>query len=141
MSPFALAPAFDAVSTAIGDLQLCHVRLMQDHRFAWLTLVPRVADVREMEDLSPADRAVLMEEIIAAGGAVRAIGQALGRPVEKLNVGQMGNTTPQLHIHVTGRRSDDVAWPLAPWGSGAPQRYGADEQALALAAARQALGI
>ncbi|MEI9964521.1 MAG: HIT domain-containing protein [Caulobacteraceae bacterium] len=42
---------------------------------------------------------------------MRAIGAALGRPVEKLNVGALGNVTPQLHVHVVGRRADDAAWP------------------------------
>ena len=41
-----------------------------------------------------------MEEILRAGDAVRAVAEALGRPAAKLNVGQLGNVTPQLHVHV-----------------------------------------
>jgi diadenosine tetraphosphate (Ap4A) HIT family hydrolase len=76
-----------------------------------LILVPRVAGARELVDLAAADRARLVDEIVLAGHAVRAIGEALGRPVVKLNIGALGNITPQLHIHVVGRRPDDAAWP------------------------------
>src|ERR1043165_6399378 len=91
---FELHPAFPATSEALGDLALSHVRLQADARFAWLVLIPRIADACELEDLSPNDRASLMAEIVLAGAAVRAVGEALGRPVEKLNVGQLGNLTP-----------------------------------------------
>jgi diadenosine tetraphosphate (Ap4A) HIT family hydrolase len=47
---------------------------------------------------------------------VRAMGAALGRPVEKLNIGALGNHVEQLHVHVVGRRSDDAAWPEPVWG-------------------------
>ena len=36
-----------------------------------------------------------------------ALGEASGRPVERLNVGALGLVTPQLHVHVLGRRRDD----------------------------------
>jgi diadenosine tetraphosphate (Ap4A) HIT family hydrolase len=137
--PFELAPAFVSTSHDVADLPLCHVRLQDDARFAWLVLIPRVPAVRELEDLSPGDRAHLMDEILLAGRAVRAIGEALGRPVEKLNVGQLGNLTPQLHVHVVGRRADDPAWPGPVWGFGAAQAYGQETLAQALAAARAAL--
>src|SRR4051812_18760031 len=108
---FELHPAFPATSDALGDLALCHVRLHADARYAWIVLIPRIAGAAELEDLAANDRAALMEEVILAGTAVRAIGEALGRPVQKLNVGQLGNLTPQLHVHVVGRRADDPAWP------------------------------
>ncbi len=34
----------------------------------------------------------------------------------KLNIGALGNVTPQLHVHVIGRRPDDAAWPGPVWG-------------------------
>lgn len=138
---FALHPAFPATSEPLGDLALSHVRLQADARFAWLVLIPRIAAARELDDLAANDRAALMEEIVRAGDAVRAIGRALGRPVEKLNVGALGNVTPQLHVHVVGRRSDDPAWPGPVWGAGTAEAYGAEDLAAALAAARRALEI
>ena len=86
-------------------------------------LIPRRAGAREIEHLSLANRAQLMDEQIAAGAAVRAIGSALGRAVEKLNIAALGNVTPQLHVHVVGRRSDDAAWPGPVWGVGEARAY------------------
>lgn len=136
---FELNPAFPATSEALGDLALCQVRLQDDARWPWLVLIPRIAGARELEALSANDRAALMEEVILAGAAVRTVGLALGQPVDKLNVGQLGNLTPQLHVHVVGRRRDDLAWPGPVWGVGIPEHYGSQARATALAAARRAL--
>ena len=138
---FEIDPAFLATSEALGDLALCHVRLQADARFPWIVLIPRVAGARELEDLAGGERDVLMEEVLRAGTAVRAVGQALGRPATKLNVGQLGNVTPQLHVHVIARRSDDAAWPAPVWGVGAAQAYEPRALAAAVAAARGVLGL
>jgi len=138
---FELHPAFPPTSHALGELALCHARLQADARYAWIVLIPRIAAARELEDLTANDRAALMEEVVRAGAAVRAVGQALGRPVEKLNVGQLGNLTPQLHVHVVGRRADDPAWPGPVWGVGTAEAYGVGELEIALATAKAALGL
>ena len=138
---FELDPAFAATSDAVGDLALSHVRLQRDARYAWLVLIPRVADARELEELSADDRARLIAEITLAGAAVRSVGLALGRPVEKLNVGQLGNVTPQLHVHVVGRRADDAAWPGPVWSHGAAEPWSSGSRDVALAAARRGLGL
>ena len=136
-----LDPAFLATSAALGELGLCHARLQADARYPWLVLIPRQAGARELEDLSPEDRGRLMEEVVRAGQAVRAVGFALGVPVEKLNLGALGNVTPQLHVHVVGRRRDDPAWPGPVWGHGAAEPYPDDVLAYAVATARTALGL
>ncbi len=138
---FELHPAFAPTSAALGDLPLCHVRIQADARWPWLVLVPRMLAARELEDLSEADRARLMAEIVLAGAAVRAVGAAFGRPVAKLNVGQLGNLTPQLHIHVVGRRGDDPAWPGPVWGVGTAEVYEPEAMAQAMAAAREVMGL
>lgn len=111
--------AFDAGSEIVADWPLCQVRLQADGRFPWLILLPRLDRLAELEDLSPEMRALLMEETVRAGRAVRAMGRAWGRPVEKLNVAALGNVTRQLHVHVVGRRADDGLWPHPVWGRGA----------------------
>jgi diadenosine tetraphosphate (Ap4A) HIT family hydrolase len=80
-----------------------------------------------------------MAEIVVAGEAVRAVGAALGRPVEKLNVGQLGNVTRQLHVHVVGRRRDDACWPGPVWGQGEARPYATGDLSEALRLAAQAL--
>jgi diadenosine tetraphosphate (Ap4A) HIT family hydrolase len=137
--PFDLAPAFVSTSHAICDLPFSHVRLQGDARFAWLVLIPRVEDVLEIEELAAEQRVRLLEEVVLAGGAARAVGAAVGRPVEKLNVGQLGNVTPQLHVHVVGRRADDPAWPGPVWGVEGGEDYAPDALQRALMAAREVL--
>lgn len=141
MSEFAVDPAFEAGSVPVGDLPLCHVRLQADARWPWLILIPRRAGLREVEDLSAADRARLIEEAVLAGRAVRAIGAATGFAVEKLNIGALGNVTPQLHVHVVGRRAGDAAWAGPVWGVGVAERYDAEALEAAVAAVRAALAI
>ncbi|MGZ3280596.1 MAG: HIT domain-containing protein [Phenylobacterium sp.] len=130
-----------ATSQALGDLALSHVRLQADARFPWIVLIPRRDGARELEDLTAGERDVLMDEILQAGGAVRAIADALGRPAPKLNVGQLGNITAQLHVHVIARRPEDAAWPAPVWGFGVAEAYEPQALAAAMAAARQTLGL
>ncbi len=141
MDKFALSPAFVATSQAVADLKLCSARLQLDARWPWIVLIPRKLGVRELEHLSPANRAQLMDEIVLAGGAVRAIGAALGRPIDKLNVGQLGNVTPQLHVHVVGRRADDAAWPGPVWGVGEAAPHSAEALDIAMSAAESVLRL
>ncbi|WP_421730343.1 HIT domain-containing protein [Brevundimonas sp.] len=133
MDDWSVAPAFEAGSVAVADWPLCHVRLQDDARFPWLILIPRVAGAVELEDLSPIDRALLMEEAVRAGTLVRALGESAGRPVEKLNLGAIGNVTAQLHVHIVGRRRDDGLWPDPVWGRGEAVRYEQARLALSVA--------
>ncbi|MBB5772454.1 diadenosine tetraphosphate (Ap4A) HIT family hydrolase [Brevundimonas vesicularis] len=125
---FSVAPAFEAGSLAAAEWPLCHVRLQDDARFPWLILIPRVEGAVELEDLSVEQRSMLMEETVRAGAMVRRLG-----PVEKLNVGAIGNVTAQLHVHVVGRRRDDGLWPDPVWGRGPVVPYTDDERARLLA--------
>ncbi len=119
-------PAFEAGSVVACDWALCQVRLQDDARFPWLILLPRRAGLYEIEDLTPAERVTLMDEVVRAGDMVRSLGQSAGRPVQKLNVAALGNVTAQLHVHIVGRRHDDGLWPDPVWGRGAAKPYGAN---------------
>jgi diadenosine tetraphosphate (Ap4A) HIT family hydrolase len=132
-------PAFLTGSHALDELPLCHVRLQDDARWPWLILIPQVSGAREIEDLTVAERRLLLEEVVAAGNAVRVLGAALGLAVEKLNVGALGNVTPQLHVHVVGRWAGDPAWPGPVWGFGEAERLAPEVLKRALDAARPAL--
>ncbi|MFN3512875.1 MAG: HIT domain-containing protein [Phenylobacterium sp.] len=134
---FEIDPAFLATSEPLGELSLCHARLQADARYPWIVLIPRIAGARELEDLSAPDLAALMAEVVAAGRAVRAIGP----PVEKLNVAALGNVTPQLHVHVVGRRAGDPAWPGPVWGHSLAEPYAADALATAVGRAKRGLGL
>ena len=136
---FEVDPAFHAGSQRLASLGLCEARLQLDARYPWLILIPRIEDARELEDLSAPERWRLLEELLAAGGAVRAMGDVLGRPVAKLNIGLLGNVTPQLHAHVVGRRPDDAAWPGPVWGQGEAVAYDPEGLERATVAALEAL--
>lgn len=138
---FEIDPAFTAGSEPLGELGLCHARLQVDARWPWIILIPRVAGAREIEDLDPAQRAMLMDEVVAAGAAVRRIGETLGFAVEKLNVGALGNVTPQLHLHVVGRRPGDPAWPGPVWGVGVAGPLTPAARARAMTTAKTALRL
>ena len=132
MTGFIVDPAFEGGSVAAAEWGLCHVRLQNDARFPWLVLIPRRAGAVEIDDLPSADRAALLEETVRAGGIVRRLGEAAGRPVDKLNTAALGNVTAQLHVHVVGRRRDDPLWPNPVWGRGGGETYEADALAAAL---------
>ena len=119
-------PDFEPGSWAVKDLPLCQVRFQDDARFPWLILLPRIEGAVELIDLSRDDHQRLMDDIVTASQAVRRLGEHLGQPVDKLNVAALGNITPQLHIHVIGRRHDDDAWPDPVWGAGSAAYYPAD---------------
>jgi diadenosine tetraphosphate (Ap4A) HIT family hydrolase len=119
---FALDQRLAADTIPIGDLALSRLLLMNDARFLWLVLAPRRENLTELIDLSAADRAMLMDEIVAVSRAL------VERPgVAKINVGALGNIVRQLHVHVVARRIGDAAWPGPVWGQGAPIRYRAQD--------------
>lgn len=119
---FDLHPTLARDTVEIARLPLCRVLLMNDRRFPWVILVPEREGAREIHELLPEDRALLIEEIARAGETL----QRLFEP-DKLNVGALGNIVPQLHIHVVARTAGDAAWPGPVWGSGASVPYGEDE--------------
>jgi diadenosine tetraphosphate (Ap4A) HIT family hydrolase len=136
---FALNPRLANAAAPLTTLALCEVRIQLDTRWPWLMLVPQRPDAVELEDLSAADRALLMEEIVVAGKAVRATGDAFGKPVQKLNVGALGNRVAQLHVHIVGRWEGDPAWPEPVWGFGKAERPTEDDLRRIAAAALPAL--
>ncbi|HXV00359.1 MAG TPA: HIT domain-containing protein [Caulobacteraceae bacterium] len=136
---FILDPAFERTSAALAGLVLCEARLQLDARFPWIILIPRVAAAGGLEDVAAADHARLVGEILRAGAAVRAVGEAIGAPVARLNVGMLGNITAQLHIHVVGRRPGDAAWPGPVWGHGEAVAYAPEALAAAIATANAVL--
>lgn len=119
---FALHPRLTADTAFVTDWPLSRVLLMNDARYAWIVLVPRVRSVTQVHELTPADRGLLIEEIARASAALK---KATG--ATKINVGALGNIVPQLHVHVVARSPGDPAWPGPVWGHSPAQAYGASE--------------
>ena len=137
---WALDPRLEASSILLAELELCQARLADDARWPWVVLIPRVEGASEIEDLAADERALLMEEVVLAGAAVRAAGAAAGLTVDKLNVGALGLVVGQLHVHVVGRRRQgDPAGEGPVWGWYTPEPYAPDLRERMAAAARAAL--
>ena len=102
----------------VGDAELCRVLLMNDARFPWLILVPRIQGLRDFHEVPIDHRSALFKEIESASLAVEKLVNA-----DKINVAALGNQVPQLHVHVIGRLTSDVAWPGPVWGVGVPVAY------------------
>ena len=116
---FQLDWRLEADTRFVLDAPLCRIGLMDDARFPWLILVPRVPNVREWPDLGSIQQMQLQVEINAAARAL----QAVFPHGQKLNIAALGNVVPQLHIHVILRHEGDAAWPAPVWNSGARVAY------------------
>lgn len=68
------------------------------------------AHMREMTDLSAAERTHLMQTVFVVERAQREV----LRP-HKINVASLGNMTPHLHWHLVPRFEDDAHFPRPIW--------------------------
>lgn len=94
----------------ITDLPLCRVLLENEKHYPWVFLVPRKADISKIIDLSSSDQMQLIKEL----DIVQRVMWEEFQPIQ-LNVAAIGNKTPQLHIHVIARYTNDPAWPNTVW--------------------------
>ena len=124
MNDFRLDERLASDSVFVADGPLSQVRLMDDARFPWLVLVPRVDGASEWIDLDGSQQRLLLAEINQLSRLLR---EQPG--ITKLNLGALGNIVRQLHVHLVGRHEGDQAWPGPVWGSGPAQRLEAAELA------------
>jgi diadenosine tetraphosphate (Ap4A) HIT family hydrolase len=131
---FVLDHRLEAETHVLGELALSRLLLMDDARFPWLVLVPRIAGARELLDLDKDDRANLLGELDGAGRAL----ETLLRP-DKLNIAALGNVVPQLHVHLIARYTNDAVWPQPVWGRGERVPYTQDALAQRIGELRKAM--
>jgi diadenosine tetraphosphate (Ap4A) HIT family hydrolase len=124
VSDFAVDPVIRSLTQELADWPLSRVFLYNDSRYHWGLLVPRRTGAVEICDLAPDDQRQLMAEIVKLSGLIRPL-----PGVDKLNVGNLGNMVPQLHVHVIGRRKGDPAWPGPVWGHSDPVPWPEPQQA------------
>jgi len=111
MTIFTPHPLIQTDSVFIRDLPLSQLRLQNQSLVPWLILVPRRAEVTEITQLPAHDRHQLMDEITLTSKAIQKL-----YPIDKINVGALGNVVAQLHVHIIGRYHTDAAWPAPVWG-------------------------
>jgi diadenosine tetraphosphate (Ap4A) HIT family hydrolase len=122
MTCFVLHPQLDKDSELVTELVLCSVRLINDANYPWLILVPRVANVSDVNDLNDAQQQMLWQESAMVSRALK----HLFTP-DKLNIAALGNMVTQLHLHLVVRYQNDVTWPKPIWGQ-VPSKAYSDEE-------------
>lgn len=92
------------------DEQL-QVRIMNDWRYEWLLLLPKVDGAVEIYDL-PSELSTRINNLSPK------VAKALTseRDHDKVNMGYLGNVVSQFHFHILGRNQADPAWPGPVWG-------------------------
>lgn len=88
----------------------CRIISVPDAAFPGYCRVIWHAHVREMTDLSPADRAHFMHCVFATEAALRET-----TTPAKVNLASLGNAVPHLHWHVIPRFIDDSHFPQPIW--------------------------
>lgn len=115
---FALDQRLASDGVVIGDFPLSCALLMNDRRYPWVILVPRIAHVEELYQLSEADQVQLTKELSFVASELSELFSA-----DKVNIAALGNIVRQLHVHVVVRFQDDPAWPGPIWGYGEREPY------------------
>ena len=118
---FKLHSQLEADTMAIASLETCELLLMNDSRWPWLILVPRIEDAIEWHELFTDQRQDIDLEISNVASLLKAYTRC-----DKINVASLGNSVQQLHIHVVARSEGDANWPGPVWGYGTRVPYETD---------------
>ena len=103
---FELDPLLKKDSIFIMELPLSKLVLMNDANFLWFLLIPRRENIHEIFELCDQDLLQLNKESNFLLKELKEHYKA-----KKMNVANLGNMVPQLHIHHIVRYEDDLAWP------------------------------
>ncbi len=90
--------------------QHVHILLRKIRAIPWLILVPET-EQHELCDLADMQYAHVLSVMKRSSWYLRRRFAA-----DKINVAEIGNLVPQLHIHVIARSQDDPLWPAVVWG-------------------------
>jgi diadenosine tetraphosphate (Ap4A) HIT family hydrolase len=115
---FQLHERLAADTIELGQSQLCTIRLMNDRTWPWIILVPAVAGIREIHELTESQQQRLIAESSILSRQMMALFSG-----DKMNVAALGNMVPQLHLHHIVRFTEDPAWPGPVWGIQPPVPY------------------
>ena len=115
MTEFTLDPLIATTSLSVVEFGIFDLRLVNDSRYLWLLLIPQIADITELHDLSQTHRHQLFDKASQIAEIIAAKTKA-----DKMNIATIGNIVPAFHLHIIARHSDDAAWPHPVWGNGAP---------------------
>jgi diadenosine tetraphosphate (Ap4A) HIT family hydrolase len=92
--------------------QCCRVVQVDEPGYPGFCRVIWKSHVREMTDLSSADRAHCMDVVFAVERAIREV-----LSPTKINLASLGNMVAHVHWHVIPRFADDPHFPQPIWGT------------------------
>lgn len=136
LSMFTLHPTLERDSLPIVEDDDLVLRLINDARYPWVIIVPKIVDVRELHELSEPMFDKTMALARHVGGVMTTAFAA-----DKINTAAIGNMVPQLHIHVVARMESDAAWPAPIWGVGEMQPLEQNEITRRISCIRDGLGL
>jgi len=119
---FGLDPRLANDTHFIRALPLCDALLMNDARYPWVILVPRINGLTELYQLNKSEQQQLTKESNFVAKQLADLVSA-----DKMNVAALGNVVSQLHIHHVARYIGDETWPAPVWGKGEAVAYTIDE--------------
>lgn len=119
---FQIDPRLEVNNYCLIDWPLSKVYLKNERTYPWMMLVPRVAEVSEIFQLTFDQQQQLMAEINHLSLLMKACFQP-----QKLNVAAMGNVVSQLHVHLVGRFYEDECMPFSVWQPAYQQALYAEE--------------
>ncbi|WNO09680.1 HIT domain-containing protein [Teredinibacter sp. KSP-S5-2] len=115
---FELHPQLRKDTVTVGQFKLSLILLHKDANYPWCILVPKRANVREIHHLSEEDQISLIRESCHLSEVMTSIFAPT-----TMNIAELGNIVPQLHVHHVARYENDAAWPKAIWGYADPKPY------------------
>jgi diadenosine tetraphosphate (Ap4A) HIT family hydrolase len=124
MNDFVLNERLEADTHLVCELKSCSLHLLDDRRWPWFILVPRIAGAEEWHDLSKGQRIMVDDEVAQVAFTLKKM-----TGCEKINVASIGNMVRQLHIHVIARNEGDANWPGPVWGYSEREPYSVDSAA------------
>ena len=116
---FTLHPRLEAGSHLLGITKGCQILLKKNSAFPWILIVPEVSEeIEDLHQLPP-------EQFAEVAFLIREVSNFVDETFQpdKLNVACIGNIVRQMHIHVVGRTTNDLAWPGTVWASNAKSDY------------------
>ncbi len=96
--------------TMVADGSITRAYLQPSASFRGYCILVLKRHAVELDDLSPEERAALMEDIARVGHAIRAVCSPT-----KLNYEILGNVVPHIHVHIIPRYTTDPTWDRAAW--------------------------
>ena len=133
---FQLDPRLKADTFVIHEDEMACLLLMNDKRWPWVILVPRIADVEELHDLNQGLVGTYMQLAAKTGELLKSETNC-----EKINIATIGNMVRQLHIHIIARDEGDANWPGPVWGFGERELYSGEEGNARAADLKKALHV